>query len=106
MRIPQKISLLAAIARRAHTVPPTAPQRKGRGRNKPAPGPHHILTAGMPLRYGFAGGLEAGACVLPKISAAIRVVLLAAGKPQYNTTNSITSFTCSLVQPFSSSPLA
>src|SRR5882724_6325500 len=55
-------------------------------------------------RYALAAGSEAGTS--PKISAAIRLVSIAAGTPQYIATNNSTSCTCSLVHPFASAPLA
>src|SRR3954454_3994662 len=56
------------------------------------------------FRYGFAAEADAGA--FPKISAAMRVVSIAAGTPQYIATSNSTSCTCSLLQPFASAPLA
>ena len=41
-----------------------------------------------------------------KISAAIRLVSIAAGTPQYIATSNSTSCTCSLVHPFANAPLA
>src|SRR5882757_9540835 len=55
------------------------------------------------FRYGFAAGPGAGP---PKISAAIRLVSIAAGTPQYIATSNRTSCICSRVHPFASAPLA
>src|SRR5260370_25767365 len=59
-----------------------------------------------PFRYGFAAGAEAGSGASPKISAAMRLVSIAAGTPQYIATSNRTSCTCPLVQPFANAPLA
>src|ERR1700730_15016475 len=55
-------------------------------------------------RYALAAGSEAG--FPPKISAAIRLVSIPAGTPQYIATSNSTSCTCSFVHPFASAPLA
>src|SRR5258706_14397705 len=59
-----------------------------------------------PFRYGFAAGSGAGSGASPKISAAMRLVSIAAGTPQYIATSNRTSCTCSLVHPFANAPLA
>src|SRR4051794_7094840 len=62
-----------------------------------AAGPRPLRRCADLIRYGLAAGSESATGAPAKISAAMRVVSIAAGTPQYIATSSSTSCTCALV---------